>query len=197
MSGSAVSPLSFVTAAAPLASSPPNNNGGSRLSNFSIGSSEDGGQYLEAPMLPNQPSGGQSPISVRPFSLTETFAFPKPPIASPTAASADFPNPFVDAASASSTLVPGAIVPQGEAAELQTIRRPFQPTLSDELGVNIGDQIRIVHMFDDGWAQVEKATGTGVGTSGLIPIDCLREENEELPTFLSSKRVSSYISAPQ
>lgn len=198
------SPLTFVGAGAagfasgamtPTSSAPMMNNAntapgtGSRLSNFSIGSSEEGGQYLEAPMLPVQANGSQSPISVRPFSLTETFAFPKPP----NSASGEAPNPFVDSASASGEpLVPGVIVPEGEAAQIQTIRRPFAPTLSDELAVATGDQIRIVHMFDDGWAQVEKVTGAGVGNAGLIPIDCLREEDEELPSFLS-KRMSSYM----
>ena len=68
-------------------------------------------------------------------------------------------------------------------------------TLSDEMAVHRGDVIRVLQAFDDGWVQVEKisvANAGTVGERGLIPIDCLREAGEALPSFLASKRVSSY-----
>jgi len=74
------------------------------------------------------------------------------------------------------------------------IRRPFMPTMDDELAVLPGDQVRVMQAFDDGWAFVEKMTGAGSDRNerGLIPVDCLREAGQALPAFLAQKRVSSY-----
>ena len=74
---------------------------------------------------------------------------------------------------------------------VEIIRRPFEPTLDDELAVVPGDSVRIVKTFDDGWAYIEKI---GTSAKGLIPVDCLRDAGQDLPTFIASKRISSYIS---
>ncbi|KII86877.1 hypothetical protein PLICRDRAFT_164273 [Plicaturopsis crispa FD-325 SS-3] len=93
-------------------------------------------------------------------------------------------------------------------APIETIRRPFAPTLSDELAVMPGETVRVVCAYDDGWAVVEKVPAphkgkgkarSSVGTEegmeiearGLIPIDCMRGKGEKLPSFLANKRVSS------
>ncbi len=128
-----------------------------------------------------------TPMSVRPFTPSESFKFPKPPsngewIQIPdrdshgTALSSStemFPpsptNPFSEPES--------PIIP--ELSPIETIRRTFVPTLDDELSVAIGDRIRVLEVFDDGWAMVEKIperNGKGkevVLEPGLIPIDCL------------------------
>jgi hypothetical protein len=80
---------------------------------------------------------------------------------------------------------------------IEVIRRPFTPTLDDELSVLPGDRVRILQVFDDGWAFVEKMVGASFARNdrndrGLIPVDCLREAGQALPTFLAQKRVSSY-----
>lgn len=77
-----------------------------------------------------------------------------------------------------------------EFAERETIRRPFVPTLHDELGVQPGDDVHIMQIFDDGWAFIEKFVDDTV-QRGLIPIDCLRDADQSLPSFLADKRVSS------
>ena len=77
------------------------------------------------------------------------------------------------------------------------ICRPFVPTLEDELLVSPGDRVRILQVFDDGWAMVEKV---GAGSSidgnqqrrGLIPVDCLREAGQPLPSFLAQKGLIDY-----
>jgi len=79
--------------------------------------------------------------------------------------------------------------PAAEFAEFEVIRRPFVPTLADELSVEPGDSVRVEKIFDDGWAYVEKLASA---TAGLIPTDCMRDAGEELPAFLAAKRVSSY-----
>ncbi|KAK0434032.1 hypothetical protein EV421DRAFT_1993667 [Armillaria borealis] len=80
-----------------------------------------------------------------------------------------------------------------ELSPIETIRRTFVPTLYDELSVAIGDRIRVLEVFDDGWAMVEKIPeGNGKGKEvvlepGLIPIDCLRMTGDPLPPFLASQ----------
>ncbi|KAJ2986219.1 hypothetical protein NUW54_g9859 [Trametes sanguinea] len=78
-------------------------------------------------------------------------------------------------------------------APVEMIRRPFVPTMDDEMAVNPGENVRIIKRFDDGWAYAENAN---TGMQGLIPIDCLRPIEEDLPAFLAKKRLSSYVPGP-
>ncbi|EJC98085.1 uncharacterized protein FOMMEDRAFT_71096, partial [Fomitiporia mediterranea MF3/22] len=171
-------------------------------------------------------------ISVRPWSPSERWAFPKPPPSTtpstvyyrtpspptqsrqsdrgpvsplpPLSAVTPHPenNPFADP-DASATHEDATTVHTdntnategGLIGSVEHIRRPFIPTLSDEVAVHRGDVVRVLQAFDDGWVQVEKISVANAGTAGergLIPIDCLREAGEALPSFLASKRVSSY-----
>jgi hypothetical protein len=108
-------------------------------------------------------------------------------------------NPFEDRQPpAALTIFPPAF------AGKETIRRPFQRTQEDEITVNHGETVCVLTTFDDGWAYVVKvpvmaSDGTDdvpdEATKGLIPIDCLREPGQDLPTFISAKRLSSYEAA--
>lgn len=64
-------------------------------------------------------------------------------------------------------------------SEIELVRRPFFPQLQDELQVNVGESVRIVQIFDDGWALVEKIFAVSKpnveGEQGLIPLDCMRD----------------------
>lgn len=68
-------------------------------------------------------------------------------------------------------------IPIGDNGGMYTIRRPFLPSLSDELGVATGDVVVLVRAFDDGWAFVSKTQVDEPDTAnpqirGLIPIEC-------------------------
>ena len=233
------------------------NNGTQETSRFSTGSGIS--QYLFIPAASDSsPQGVHGPMSVHPFSPSESFSFPEPPtrpgektggflpendngwlrprpdspkspsggsgrpltakqsVAPTPAATASssiptsspysysgnhdnasgdtnyhsIPSPFADQpqSDAGATLSPE---PGGAFKSVELIRRPFEPTLDDELAVVPGDSVRIVKTFDDGWAYVEKV---GSSAKGLIPIDCLRDIGKELPSLTASKRVSSYLS---
>ncbi|KAJ7705021.1 hypothetical protein B0H17DRAFT_698933 [Mycena rosella] len=167
-----------------------------------------------------------TPMSVRPFSPSESFAFPAPPrehrsgeweamsMASPALPpvpspsiphitetfSANHPpapiteNPFADAFS-----VPTPTRASAEFDAVETIRRPFQQTLQDEMTVHAGDQVKVLAVYDDGWAMIERlGLGKGKGKAvegeasvGLIPIDCMRKVDESVISFFVAKRVSS------
>ncbi|KAK7690123.1 hypothetical protein QCA50_006772 [Cerrena zonata] len=169
-----------------------------------------------------------SPISVRPFSPTESWSFPKPPndelkrrsdaiLSSKQSQSTLRPppshssmdtlsnddyytaesqavNPFADFTSCDSHMTTIHTDPSNEDhfAPVEIIRRPFVPTMSDEMAVAPGDQVRVRRRFDDGWAYAEKLSGNA---RGLFPIDCLRMQDQDLPAFLAAKRLSSYAGA--
>lgn len=181
------------------------------------------------------PPGSSSPMSVRPFSPSESFAFPKPPLCpkggqrtsavslisgyglvSPSSTAASLiqvhsPPPIFNSDLLPS--VPAASYPLPPSTdslttdpntssdpfadpaqpEFETIRRPFAPTLDDEVSVAPGDKVLVLKVFDDGWAFVEKqCKSLDHNERGLIPVDCLREAGQALPAFLAQKRVSSY-----
>ncbi|KAJ7069134.1 hypothetical protein C8F01DRAFT_976022 [Mycena amicta] len=152
-------------------------------------------------------------MSVRPFSPSESFAFPAPPpresqLVSPMIPLTPSPmipippitetppvameNPFADAFAAA----PAPSSPPFAAVE--TIFRAFSQTLQDELSVQSGDQVKVLAVYDDGWAMVERIDVSGKGKGmegakvvGLIPIDCMRRADESVTSFLAAKRVSS------
>ena len=181
-----------------------------------------------------------TPMSVRPFSPSESFAFPKPPAQSsstadsffisgtqelvspqtsattlvhpstpPRAFMTDLPpaqiltsfhsqsstpsvtcSPFITTANPSVNPFVDPVKP--EFSDVEVIRRPFVPSMGDELAVRSGDRVHLLRIFDDGWAFVEKLAGAEGGRHerGLIPVDCFREADQALPTFLAERRAS-------
>jgi hypothetical protein len=197
------------------------------MNSMTSNSDDSDTQYLIVSNNLNLP-GASSPMSVRPFSPSESFAFPKPPPCEEDKASTTLdlnghghtypssstttliqihsPPPIFNSdlylqlppsvslspldATPNTSLNPFADPAKTEFYDLQTIRRPFTPSLDDELSVSEGDKVRVIKVFDDGWAFVEKQDRN---QSGLIPVDCLREAGQALPAFLAQKRVSSYV----
>ncbi|KAJ7814070.1 hypothetical protein B0H13DRAFT_2140665 [Mycena leptocephala] len=115
-----------------------------------------------------------TPITVRPFSPSESFTFPSPPREHRSSA-------WIT-----------ATTPLPQITETLTVWRPFEQTLQDEMTV-------VLAVYDDGWAMIERVgMGKGKGKAqdgrtdvGLIPIDCMRKAEESVSSFLAAKRVSS------
>jgi Variant SH3 domain len=155
-------------------------NSHSRGSVYSIGSDSSGADGQASYAQVNLASGNttdiplRSPMSVRPFTPSESWIFPKPPNGGSENPQTTRHDPFAE--------------PSG----IETIKRPFVPTLDDELSVVPGDRIRILNTYDDGWSVVEKINKATGNVVGLIPIACLRSAGEQPSTFVSSKRLSSY-----
>jgi hypothetical protein len=177
----------------------------SRNSEFSIGSAgSDGADSSEGQRLairtdmrysnngelsPTDQPYLPSPISVRPFSPSESWSFPKPPISRPeslasTSQSKGFPSPdpFAD---------PVPQLPPLGFSLVETVTRTFEPEAADELVIEIGDEVSVLIVFDDGWGKVKllrrKGNAEGVqGMEGLIPIGCLRPEWNKSPVFVDA-----------
>ncbi|CAK5270619.1 unnamed protein product [Mycena citricolor] len=160
-----------------------------------------------------------TPMSVRPFSPSESFAFPAPPrerrsnawtgtgslrvstsmpilgrssLAAEDAfagehrqgeASSLTDNPFAD---------PAAIAAATAFDAVETVSRPFAQTLQDEITVQTGDKVKVLAIYDDGWAMVDKlAPGGERAEMGLIPVDCMRRTEETVAAFVEKKRLSA------
>jgi len=162
---------------------------GNRISQLSVGSAESGGSDgSNAQWVYVNPDVGYrdctspidrlcipSPISVRPFSPTESWFFPKPPTSRVQSFVIDRESkmslalgPFADPIPPLPSLdFPGVVT------------RIFEPEAEDELAVEIGDEVSVLRIFDDGWAMVEmlRRNGSDKGVEelqGLIPIACLK-----------------------
>lgn len=215
-----------------------NSNNNSEENRYSTGSAgSDHSQYLIVPQRNSTNPDQQvaTPMSVRPFSPSESFAFPKPP--EPVAAGSgsvsvaggssrptsngtsitlttpplppgltsipslvplvvgpnttkspnSTTNPFIDSTTPTIDNSPYSDIP------VEVVRRPFEPTLPDELAVNLDERVRVLHRFDDGWGLIEKVRRDGKeGERGLIPMDCLRKAEEEEEELGTRRRSSSY-----
>ncbi|KAH6902610.1 hypothetical protein BKA70DRAFT_1040102, partial [Coprinopsis sp. MPI-PUGE-AT-0042] len=73
----------------------------------------------------------------------------------------------------------------------EIICRPYTSTMPDELTVTPGIRVKVVKVYDDGWAMVEKLDSSS--SRGLIPLDCLRQPGQDFSTFLQEKRVDTYV----
>ncbi|KAK0500863.1 hypothetical protein EDD18DRAFT_1101849 [Armillaria luteobubalina] len=119
-----------------------------------------------------------TPMSVRPFTPSESFKFPKPPSNGEWIQIPDRDSHGTALSSSTEMYPPSPTNPFSEPES------PITPELSP-------DRIRVLEVFDDGWAMIEKIPeGNGKGKEvvlepGLIPIDCLRMTGDSLPPFLA------------
>ena len=98
-----------------------------------------------------------------------------------------------------------AVTDQAQFNQIEVIRRPFQPSRPDELRVSVADNVKVLQVFNDGWAVVEKIPGAAEALresynsddlrTGLIPMDCFRAVGQDLTSFFEEKRVSSLLYA--
>lgn len=77
--------------------------------------------------------------------------------------------------------------------EEEAICRPYTATMPDELSVTPGIRVKVVKVYDDGWAMVQKLDSST--SRGLIPLDCLRQPGQDFSDFLQEKRVSNYVAS--
>jgi len=180
-----------------------------RNSHFSIGSAEsDGTCGSEIQWVELRPDGRSdngelspvdlyclpSPISVRPFTPTESWSFPKPPL---SRSASDVHNRgskgFLDSDPFADPVLPPS--PTGF-APVEMVTRTFEPKAVDELAVEVGDEVSVLRLFDDGWGKVKVlrrkgSTKSARGLEGLIPIDCLRPKGSRDPLYVDARRVSA------
>lgn len=223
-------PLSVATTASPPS---PTFRSGSRSSTGSYDTASSGPSALDTPingstphvlLIPDPPTDDEprtpvTPLSVRPFTPSESFSFPMPPRRSSTqhtspracstspdslatsayATAQSHADPFADgdpfldpAESDAGHTVESFLTADTTAAHFSAVevaRRPFVARRDDEMSVAPGDRLHVFKRYDDGWAFAENI---GTAARGLFPIDCLRMPHQDLGTFLAEKRLSTY-----
>ncbi|KAJ3145824.1 hypothetical protein HDU89_006876 [Geranomyces variabilis] len=60
----------------------------------------------------------------------------------------------------------------------------YSPAADDEITLNVGDQVRLNLLFNDGWAKGYNET---TGMQGLLPCACIKEEDATPPGSTSTK----------
>ncbi|KAK2466639.1 hypothetical protein APHAL10511_000897 [Amanita phalloides] len=63
---------------------------------------------------------------------------------------------------------------RGPAPKMMTVTTSYTPRLRDELSLKMGDIVKLVREYDDGWCVVEQV-GTANVRSGAVPKMCLHE----------------------
>ncbi|KAI8878534.1 hypothetical protein K501DRAFT_228264 [Backusella circina FSU 941] len=83
-------------------------------------------------------------------------------------------------------------LPQNNSQNIYAVVATYIPTLSDELEIEMGDQIDLEAEFDDGWCQGKNITKGG--TAGVFPrhcIDRVASTNNQVAGVERTKRISS------
>ncbi|KAF7296276.1 hypothetical protein HMN09_01096900 [Mycena chlorophos] len=68
---------------------------------------------------------------------------------------------------------------------LMTVVNPFVPTMDDELPITVGETIRVLEEFHDGWGLVQRM-GRGDAPKGVVPMTCLAEREQK---FMPNRRL--------
>ncbi|KAJ6501922.1 hypothetical protein C8R45DRAFT_604958 [Mycena sanguinolenta] len=71
---------------------------------------------------------------------------------------------------------------------LMTVVNSFIPTLEDELSIQIGDTVRLIEEFHDGWALVQ-CIGVMDAPKGVVPRTCITDRERSSPTFNLGRRL--------
>lgn len=77
---------------------------------------------------------------------------------------------------------------------LMTVAASFTPSLDDELSIKIGDIVRMLEEFRDGWCLIQRV-GRIDAPKGVVPRFCLQERRGVAPIVPSAKYSTSSLSA--
>ncbi|KAL1743709.1 hypothetical protein HDZ31DRAFT_40306 [Schizophyllum fasciatum] len=110
--------------------------------------------WISAPLPEISNSTNGRPASLRPFLLDAQRPAPPPPVTPP--ATVTYGNVAAERKQ----------VPSGM---LATVSSTYTPSMPDELAVSVGDKLKVVREFDDGWCECVN----GVGKKGMVPVECL------------------------
>ncbi|KAF9449591.1 hypothetical protein P691DRAFT_799142 [Macrolepiota fuliginosa MF-IS2] len=87
--------------------------------------------------------------------------------------------------SSTSSRASSSVSDRAELPRLMTVSNTFVPTLDDELSVRIGDTVRMLEEFKDGWCTVQHL-GKFDAPRGVVPRVCLQERRSIVPTHKGS-----------
>ncbi len=141
-------------------------------------------EHRERPSLREKAAGLQSLVVPAPEDIapvpsparSESFA-PKDLVIPPPEPAA---SPASSEPTSSSSVKTFATETRGP--RLMTVVAPYVPTLSDELRVSVGDTVRLLLEYKDGWGFVQ-FVGKSDAPKGVVPMICLQERRRMVPTI--------------
>ncbi|KAL1922578.1 uncharacterized protein VTP21DRAFT_10117 [Calcarisporiella thermophila] len=101
-------------------------------------------------------------------------------------------SPKDEKAALASGLVNSSSPGGGQPIGTFTVIATYSPSLPDELDLQTGDQVRVLHEYDDGWVQAMNLTQGGL--KGVCPKFCLDMHGSKPGAQRQSKRKSSRYS---
>lgn len=119
-----------------------------------------------------------------------TEAMPHSPVPSPRTTSHGPDSPLYKAVAANrprSRSLNGKKLPR-----LMTVVHTFVPTLADELGIQLGETLRLLEEYEDEWCLVQRC-GRHDAEKGVIPRFCLQERAEVIGSLPRHKKSMSTI----
>lgn len=146
--------------------------------------------------VPTQPPTPPTPPVHKKFSFKLKSSSPAPqmppPLSSPARSESFSPHSpatlpvDVDASEESDPDRPSGESGKGRAGQrlprLMTVVTTFVPNMEDELAVKIGDTVRMLEEYHDGWCLAQLLVGRVDAPQGVIPRFCLEERQGILPT---------------
>ncbi|KAK7019508.1 hypothetical protein R3P38DRAFT_2973894 [Favolaschia claudopus] len=71
---------------------------------------------------------------------------------------------------------------------LMNVINSFIPTMEDELPIQIGDTLRLLEEYQDGWALVQRV-GRIDAPSGVVPRTCITDRERVIPAYKPGRRL--------
>ncbi|KAJ6526272.1 hypothetical protein DFH09DRAFT_170643 [Mycena vulgaris] len=135
------------------------------------------------PTPPTPPAKKKNPFSreIPPAKPAPTDLPPQMPLPSP-ARSASFAN------HQTASLAQMETVDEEAMPRLMTVVNSFTPTLEDELSIQIGEAVRVLEEYQDGWALVQRI-GRIDAPKGVVPRSCITERERVIPTYTPGRRL--------
>ncbi|CAA7270927.1 unnamed protein product [Cyclocybe aegerita] len=128
----------------------------------------ESGQFLT--VKNDEPAPVLSPARSESFAPKDLVAPPAPVHSPPWSAKLSPPNSALSDSSLGTPTTPNGT----RAPRLMNVVAPFVPTLPDELRVKVGDTVRVLQTYRDGWCFVQ-FVGKADAPKGVVPIVCLRD----------------------
>jgi hypothetical protein len=105
---------------------------------------------------------------------------PPPPLPSP-ARSESFNIPVILGTAPMSPTSPTEINPEAhDLPRMMTVVHTFEPTLTDELNIKVGDTVRMLEEYKDQWCLAQHI-GSPDAPRGVVPRFCLQERKRIIP----------------
>jgi len=114
-------------------------------------------------------------------------AYPQEQLSSIAVPPISYNNPAPAMATAGTDTITAAWISSSHSQNGATVKSTFIPTLPDELPLKMGEMLRVLNVYDDGWA----LCANRMGEQGMVPLDCLDRIDIEVQDHRLSRRISS------